>query len=749
MTELERLEPNPFALTANEKGKCTASNMDAFSGACTQEFRIAFFFDGTNNNKDRDTPRQAHSNVARLFDIFEVTADQVRFYVPGIGTPFQKEIGDTGRGYDARAGLGSGWGGEARINWALLKLTDAVYGRYLGDDLSKAMGTDDLALVKKISTDVNLPVHTRASAGSDEIDELNNASTTGTLFGTLDMAALAPNHDARRQELARRREFVAQKVKPLIDGRKPTLTRIRLYVFGFSRGAAEARVFCSWLEDALGKDMTLAGVKVSVDFLGIFDTVASVGFAQSFMIASGHGGWGGEEFLRIPHYVERTVHLISSHEIRGSFPLDKAASKNCLELAYPGVHTDVGGAYQPGDQGRGCRADGTPDDSTKMSQVTLAKMYREAVAAGVPLNPAASNLAQKFKDALRISPQLIKDYNNYVDAVNPLIRKQGGGTTGAAHVQYGLYLRWRRLRLGTGAQAFENQPFFKRAQKFSAQCAQDLAGANEELREEAKIMAEKENSLIYSDSWMGRVFQSIPGTVGKITWVQQFVWGEKVKQWKQVKPHWNDTSPLDARIIKFFDDYVHDSRAWFKPTGATNEQVWKQRQRERLEELKQKDAKWKAQWAEINAASERDPVGTLKRYSPVDEGGQGDMYPPVLTGEDRADLDRYLKDGSLPLEKKGREFSSVWGYLRWRTHFAQEPTMKERAHEMWDKASKFPGKVADKVTEKAKDVAHSAEEKAADAAQAAGKVLEAGKDSVIRGAKDAVDRLTKGGIPTL
>ncbi|CAJ0736936.1 phospholipase effector Tle1 domain-containing protein [Ralstonia mannitolilytica] len=319
MAELERLDATPFALTQDEKGRCMASQLGEFSGQCTQEFRIGFFFDGTNNNKDRDMPKQAHSNVARLYDIFEATPDQVRFYVPGIGTTFDREIGDTGRGYDARAGLGSGWGGEARINWALLQITNALYQRYNNRVLSVEMGSDDLKLVRKMSTDINLPVHLRASAGSDEVDELNNAGTFGTLAGTLDTATLAPNHQARRQELARRREFVEQKLKPLIDGRKPTLKKIRLYVFGFSRGAAEARVFCSWLQDALGKDMTLAGVKVSVDFLGIFDTVASVGFAQSFMIASGHGGWGNEEFLRIPDYVERTVHLISSHEIRGSF----------------------------------------------------------------------------------------------------------------------------------------------------------------------------------------------------------------------------------------------------------------------------------------------------------------------------------------------------------------------------------------------------------------------------------------------
>ncbi|WP_426399505.1 T6SS phospholipase effector Tle1-like catalytic domain-containing protein [Ralstonia sp. R-29] len=755
MAELERLEANPFSLTLDEKARCMANHMEAFTGQCTEEFRIGFFFDGTNNNKDRDAPKQAHSNVARLFDLFEEKDDQIKVYIPGIGTPFPKEIGDTGRGYDARAGLMAGWGGEARINWALLQVTDALYRRYYGDNVSKAMGSADLATVRKISADLSFPVHKRAAAARDEAqkvrdeaEELNDTSTVRTLGGAADTADNFPNDIARKQELKRRREFVSQKLKQLIADRKPKLLRIRLSVFGFSRGAAEARVFSNWLKDALDDDMTLAGVPVSFDFLGILDTVASVGFAQSSMFSTGHGGWGQEEFLRIPKYVKRTVHLVSAHEIRGSFPLDKAVANNCLELAYPGVHTDVGGAYQPGDQGRGCRADGAPDDSTKVSQVTLAKMYREAVAAGVPLNPAAATLPQRAKEALKISPQLIKDYNAYVDAVNPLIRKKGGGTTGAAHVQYGLYLRWRRLRLGSGADTFENQPFFKRAQNFSLQCAQDLSGANEELRDEAKTMAEMENSIAYSDGWMTTVLRNTGLPAAALLKIQRSIWGEKVAQWREVKQYWNDTSPLDPRVVKFFDDYVHDSRAWFKPMGATNEGVWKLRQKARLEELKRKDAQWKAnwgaEWQKLNADIQRDPQGTLERYAPLSEGGKGEVAPPPppVMGQDRIDLDRYLKDGSLPLEKTGREFSSVWGYLRWRTHYAPESTLGERAEAAWNKVTA----ATDKVVQKGKTAAHDAEESLARTAR---KLHEAGQDSLEHAAKNTLQRFLGGDVRPL
>lgn len=292
MAELEPLSANPFAPTQDQQVGYAKCYMDAIKGSCTSELRVGFFFDGTNNNKYRDTPKQANSNVARLHDIYEANQDQLRYYVPGIGTPFEKETSDTGRGYHARAGLGAGWGGEARINWALLQVTDALYRRYFDRNLSVEMGTNDLDVVRRISTDLHLTPAYLAAAGNDEVEQLSNASTGLTIASVLNTATAVPRHQQRRDELKRRREFVSQKVKPLLASQKPTMQRIRLYVFGFSRGAAEARVFSNWLKDALDDDMTLAGLKVEFDFLGIFDTVASVGLAQSSMIADGHGSWG-------------------------------------------------------------------------------------------------------------------------------------------------------------------------------------------------------------------------------------------------------------------------------------------------------------------------------------------------------------------------------------------------------------------------------------------------------------------------
>ncbi|AGH86132.1 hypothetical protein MAFF241647_36420 (plasmid) [Ralstonia solanacearum] len=738
MAELEPLGSNPFVLTVDEQARFLACRMERFEVHCSTEFHLSVFFDGTNNNRYRDTPRQAHSNVARLFDIFEEKEHQIRIYVPGIGTPFEKEIGDTGRGDHARAGLGAGWGGEARINWALLQITNEFHRLYYGRPLSEALGFDERELVHQISSDLNMGLGAVSTAGRDEVEQLANAKNSEMVITAAETVLKPPRHEERRALLRQRREYLSEKLKALIAGRKPKMLRIRLSVFGFSRGAAEARVFANWLKDALDDDMTLAGVPVSFDFLGIFDTVASVGVANSTKVATGHSGWGEEAFLRIPGYVKRTVHLVSAHEVRGSFPLDKAVAGNCLELAYPGVHTDVGGAYQPGDQGRGCGTDGKPDDSNKLSQITLAKMYREAAAAGVPLNPMARNLTPEVRAALKISPDLIQAYNDYVDAVNPLIRKHGGGTTGAARVQYGLYLRWRRMRLAGGAQAFENQLFFQRAEQYGAQCANDLSVANALLREEAKDLAARENDPAYADGWMQRVQRVLPVTQGVAVWngVKQKVWGDKVREWREVKAYWNDTAPLDPRIVRICDDYIHDSRAWFKPFGAPSDSVWRMRQQARLEQLKQQDAAWKQVAADLS----RDLIGTLKRYESTANGGDGEAAPNPVVGQDRRDLEQYLKDGSVPMETKGREPSSMWGYLRWRTHFAPTPTLGERAQAAWDEVASVPGKVA----KKAQEAAHDAEARLANTAR---KLLEAGQESLERAATDALQRFLGGGVP--
>ena len=150
---------------------------------------------------------------------------------------------------------------------------------------------------------------------------------------------------------------------------KPQLKEVFIDVFGFSRGAAQARVFCQWL-DAHFKGELLAGVRTHLRFLGLFDTVAAVGIGASVTrFTNGHQAWGEAANLRVPARVRHTEHYVAMHENRGAFPLEDVAHEgrlpgSCRQLRYPGMHSDVGGGYTPTDQGRG--PNGT--DAEKLSQ---------------------------------------------------------------------------------------------------------------------------------------------------------------------------------------------------------------------------------------------------------------------------------------------------------------------------------------------------------------------------------------------
>lgn len=744
---LEKIDAtNPLSLTRDEQARKLAKEMQRTTSPCCEEMHIGVFFDGTNNNKDRDAPRNAQSNVGRLFDAFAIPVrnkTRYKFYCAGVGTPFERETSDTGRGYDSRAGLGAGWGGEARINWALLQISNALHSYCFGRDLSDALGATDRDFVRMMSTDVNMADRLLRSAGQTEVEQLRNAGTLGTSGYILDTAAMAPNHSGRRAVLKQRRDYLRSKLAPMLASRKPTLKKIRLSVFGFSRGAAAARVFCNWLSDALDKDMKIVGIPVELDFLGIFDTVASVGFAQSFLLFEGHGGWAQEQYLRIPSYVKRTVHLVSAHEVRGSFPLDKAEAENCLELVYPGVHSDLGGGYVPGEQGKGCDEKGAPEDSCKLSQIPLARMYREAVAAGVPLDINASSMAPEAKQAFKVSSSLARAYNDYVDVANKVVSLQGGGTTGAVKAQYGMYLRWRKLRLPGTPEALENQPFFKRAEKFSRQDAEDLRSANRELQAEAAALPTMEKTSGLIDGWMRRTGLAwTPVAAGPVLMGQlyQQVAGEKVKQWREVKSIWNHKEPLDSRVVRFFDDHVHDSRAWFKPLGATSEDVWKLQQKERMERLKKQHEDFQQLMRDLT----RDPHGTVKRYTPTHEGGGGEVAPLPLTGEQLAQLEAY-KNGQLPTETEGREWSSIWGYLRWRTHYEPERTLGEKVMAIWGEATSLPERAIDKAKDAVTDLESAMKKKAA---ELLGTGIGKGTDYLQRQAADALRRLLGNGIPT-
>ncbi|WP_323144096.1 T6SS phospholipase effector Tle1-like catalytic domain-containing protein [Massilia phyllosphaerae] len=360
-----------------------ATEQKGVSTNCKQNIWISFFFDGTGNNLEADIDLQKHSNIARLYRAHKKDNKKngiYSVYIPGIGTYFP-EIGDDG---GSTLGLVCAAKGEERLDFAIEKF----------DNILK----EPLA---------------RANAPINAIQEINIA------------------------------------------------------VFGFSRGAALARVFLNRVMDKRCKLVNNKWILVRGEwsvrfrFLGLFDTVASVGLSMSSnttglkeaydgntagmikkrlrkyqmtrpeVIAfnenavpgadpapgdeNGHRDWGKN--LMVRESVEEVRHFIAAHEIRNSFPVDSISiftkgrvirPSHFFETLYPGVHSDVGGGYAPGEGGRSIIP------TAQLCLIPLNHMYQFALQRGVPMLP---RLQPGNEEDFRIDPELCKTFNYYLKDV--------------------------------------------------------------------------------------------------------------------------------------------------------------------------------------------------------------------------------------------------------------------------------------------------------------------------------------------
>ncbi|MFM9488417.1 DUF2235 domain-containing protein [Pseudomonas monachiensis] len=282
-----------------------------FRGAstCARALHISLFFDGTNNNEPYDT-REAKpphpTNIARLF---HASLDQPEngyfgYYIPGVGTPFP-EIGELDFSI---MGMAFANRGEDRINWGLLRIADAL----------------SFALDNKKG--LALPVaQTKLKA----------------MATTWPMTALGKS--SRRQAMVSLLEPLRVKVSTA----QPTVLAIKLFVYGFSRGAAETRTFITWLSELFDTpqgaelpEQKLLGLPLSIEFLGLLDTVASVGSARAAPFAEGHMDWAdGTQSLpdvgRFPEWIKDCRHFVAAHEKRLCFPSqEKVVNESCLSQAF-------------------------------------------------------------------------------------------------------------------------------------------------------------------------------------------------------------------------------------------------------------------------------------------------------------------------------------------------------------------------------------------------------------------------------
>lgn len=642
--------------------------------SCSTNLFFGFFFDGTKNNYVQAEKPKNHSNVARLYDCFPgLSVEGVlptetdwkynptryshffKVYVPGVASPF-KEVNDSGEGKELTAGAAAGYKGEARIIWALIQAVNNVHRYFLKKPLLSPGETTSFMNRVVLDRDRRRLMKPRGRFEAKIPNEEEKEKTRLEFEKILKrlhaaIAAHVPDKSGR-----------PKKVDPSV------VKKIYISTFGFSRGATQARAFTNWLMALCALDarlcrkegMTLGGFEVEFNFLGLFDTVASVGLGNTLgnsllgKLFDGHGAWSdAESSLRIPPGL-RCVHLVAAHEIRRSFPLDSISVKQVLpenseEIVVPGVHSDLGCGYTPQEQGRGLDNDG----ADMLTRVPLIYMYREARLAGVPLKLELAN--EIAKQRFKLVPETIRALNAYLATC----QVKSGTLTAIMREQGKKRILWNKARRPSGKTPIESTASFGRASNFDKN---DMQSANQEFEQEIKLF----------EAWLSNKGK---GFIAKAQ--EPGFDNDHENEWEEIATWWNREPTPGPEVLEFFDNYVHDSRAWFKliPGNPDNEsdlieklKGWNKR-RKQIQEYNAREEKLAADRQKMMglAYGKNSGVG-MQPHRPVRDG---------LTDEERKAADEFERTGKIPrMRTIGREpFDSSWdsyglsgkaGYLRYR-----------------------------------------------------------------------------------
>ena len=520
--------------------KCVRSK----STECQGQVFVGLFFDGTGNNDkwvekgqaQTQRLRNKHSNVARLFDahVNEPENGIFSFYMPGVGTPF-KEINDSTECLYDNLGMGFGYRGADRINYGIVSVLNAV-SRYLtGVPL---LGRDETgALATAISTDAIGPI---------------------SLEGTMRWTALT----AAEERLA-----------AVVKGHQRKVLQINVSIFGFSRGAAQARACAFWLSQICernGGGMTLAGIPLRIGFMGIFDTVAAVGIGDITPFTDGHMAWA-KDTQSIHPAVEDCTHFIALHEQRASFPLEAALGRG--NVGYPGMHSDVGGGYWPGEQGKAMPEWG---ESPHLSQIPLIDMHFAAIKAGVPMMTieeikADPGVAKSFATDTR----LLKTYNTWL--ANQGVK--AGDIRAFTEAHAGHYIRWRTsLHVGGKGGGIASLDFFKRATLAidKAKDQTDLREADETFALQIRWLLERRKANATFGGYLKERFKDVLRVTSPLLGTLLIEPGKSPltdyeKKFIEIAV---DAPMPPTGCAELFADYVHDSRAGFRPLLKQHEFTW-------------------------------------------------------------------------------------------------------------------------------------------------------------------------------
>ncbi|MEH6563801.1 MAG: PAAR domain-containing protein [Halopseudomonas sp.] len=287
--------------------------------------RVGMFFDGTLNNMNNAAfTAECRRQDLALFELEEL--ERIRAFCEENG---YGEFSPQGR-YDSLPD--NSYGGE-KSNVALL------YDLYQ-DQADVVLGERD--------NRVSLAVYVDGiGSTAGEADSL-----AGYAFGQGDTGVV--------QRVEQSPELILAKLRRLLNSNRGVLIEeLEFDIFGFSRGAAAARHFAndvnaptSMVRSALLSQLgsTLAPEfkwrsHVSINFIGLFDTVAAIGDPGRGHLSVGDAKNPGVNLHLAPDCAKKVVHLTAADEHRHNFSLNRVDTKYHEELALPGVHSNLGGGY--------------------------------------------------------------------------------------------------------------------------------------------------------------------------------------------------------------------------------------------------------------------------------------------------------------------------------------------------------------------------------------------------------------------
>tara|TARA_R110000764_G_scaffold33224_6_gene74595 strand:- start:24182 stop:26065 length:1884 start_codon:yes stop_codon:yes gene_type:complete len=287
--------------------------------------RVGMFFDGTLNNMNNAAfTAQCRKEDLTQFD--QQTLEVIREFCEAEG---YSDFSEDGR-YDSTPD--TSFGNEAS-NVALL------YDLYV-DQADTAIE----AGAKQASLAVYIDGIGTTSGGAD--------SLAGYAFGQGEAGVV--------ERVKQSPEVFSKKLRELVDNNPEVLIeKIRFDIFGFSRGAAAARHFANEVLVADGGVMSgyisrslpafVPEFKwrshTSINFIGIFDTVAAIGDPARGHLSVGDAKNPGVNLHLARGCANKVVHLTAADEHRHNFSLNRVNSAYHEELVLPGVHSNLGGGY--------------------------------------------------------------------------------------------------------------------------------------------------------------------------------------------------------------------------------------------------------------------------------------------------------------------------------------------------------------------------------------------------------------------